>query len=203
MWLTYFGLWVLVAATLPAVVRGMLPPLPRCERNEPQAVVVLGAGRRQSNGKWVLTTRSLRRLQVAAEAAQAQRLPLVLSGGRNPLADDGPTEAALMADIAAIRWPAITVLQETESKNTWENAEHSAALLMPRGWDEVLLVSDRAHLPRAILCFRFHGIQVSPLWRRRLPASPWVPSAGALSMVPEIWYEWFALCWYAVRYFAR
>ena len=49
--LTYLVLLVLVGGTLPAVVRSLLPPLPR--RNTgitPQAVVVLGAGRRQRDG---------------------------------------------------------------------------------------------------------------------------------------------------------
>ena len=47
MMLTYLALLVLVGASLPAVVRSFLPPLPRRITGiTPQAVVVLGAGRR-------------------------------------------------------------------------------------------------------------------------------------------------------------
>ncbi len=56
--LTYLTLLVLVGASLPAVVRSFLPPLPRRITGiTPQAVVVLGAGRRQRNGRFSLTTR--------------------------------------------------------------------------------------------------------------------------------------------------
>ena len=72
--------------------------------------------------------------------------------------------------------------------------------LAQRGIDEIMLVSDRAHLPRALLCFQSQGVLAQAAWRKRLPKQEWVPSAGALSMVPEIWYEWLALVWYHLRY---
>jgi hypothetical protein len=34
----------------------------------------------------------------------------------------------------------------------------------------------------------------------RLPVSGWVPTAAALALIPEIWYEWLALLWYGVRW---
>ena len=56
MGLTWLALMVLVGATLPAVVRGLLPPLPRRNTGiSPQAVVVVGAGRRRQNGQCSLT----------------------------------------------------------------------------------------------------------------------------------------------------
>ena len=44
------------------------------------------------------------------------------------------------------------------------------------------------------------------LWSRlvpaasRLPSPEWMPSAGALAMLPEIYYEWLAILWYYARY---
>ncbi|KZX61656.1 MULTISPECIES: YdcF family protein [unclassified Alcanivorax] len=201
--LTYLVLLVLVGGTLPAVVRSLLPPLPRRITGiTPQAVVVLGAGRRQRNGQFSLTTRGLRRLQLAAELAHEHGLPLLVSGGISgtPHADDEPTEAQLMAELVRRRWPTMTVLEEGESRNTWENAVHCGELLGQRGIDEIILVSDRSHLPRALLCFQSQGVMAQAAWRKRLPKQEWVPSAGALSMVPEIWYEWLALVWYHLRY---
>lgn len=201
--LTYLVLLVLVGATLPAVVRSLLPPLPRRITGiTPQAVVVLGAGRRPRNGQFALTTRGLRRLQLAVELAQEHDLPLMVSGGISgtPRADNEPTEAQLMAELVRRRWPTMVVLEEGQSRNTWENAVFSGELLGQRGIDEIILVSDRSHLPRALLCFQSQGVLAQAAWRKRLPKQEWVPSAGALSMVPEIWYEWLALVWYHLRY---
>ena len=100
MGLTWLALMVLVGGTLPAIVRGFLPPLPRRVSGvTPQAVVVLGAGRRQRNGEFSLTTRGLRRLQLAARLAHEHGLPLGVSGGQRP-ADRGqqPTDDADDAD---------------------------------------------------------------------------------------------------------
>ncbi|MCK0153255.1 YdcF family protein [Alcanivorax sp. S6407] len=200
--LTWLALMVLVGATLPAIVRGFLPPLPR--RNSgitPQAVVVLGAGRRQHNGRFSLTTRGLRRLQLAARLAHEHGLPLVVSGGlKKAMAAREPSESELMAEQVRRRWPHLTVLQENESRNTWENAVKTAELLADQRIDEVILVSDRTHLPRALLCFQSQGVLAEAAWQKRLPKQAWRPSAGALTMVPEIWYEWLALVWYHLRY---
>lgn len=200
--LTWLALMVLVGATLPAIVRGLLPPLPRrISGVTPQAVVVLGAGRRQRNGQFSVTTRGLRRLQLAARLAHEHGLPLVVSGGMKNAHEAGePSEAELMAEQVRRRWPQLTVLQESESRNTWENAVNTSALLANQQIDEVILVSDRTHLPRALLCFQSQGVLAQAAWQKRLPKQAWRPSAGALSMVPEIWYEWLALVWYHLRY---
>ena len=52
-------------------------------------------------------------------------------------------------------------LVEPASRNTVENAREAARLLRPQGRNTVLLVSDRSHLPRAILLFRLTGLRVA------------------------------------------
>ena len=203
MLLTAFVLVAVVAATLPAVVRGLLPPLPaRQPRQRPQAVVVLGAGRRFNQGRYTLTAGGLRRLQHGAELARREGLPLLVSGGQKSTRQRGqPSEAALMATLVRRRWPGVAVMEESSSRNTWENACFSVEALSLRGIDEIWLVTDRVHLPRALLCFRRLGMMSHPAWARRLPAQAWIPSAAALALLPEIWYEWLALAWYQLRYF--
>lgn len=201
--LTWLALMVLVGATLPAIVRGLLPPMPRrISGVTPQAVVVLGAGRRQRNGEFSLTTRGLRRLELAARLAHEHGLPLVASGGLKLHGQGGeePSEADLMVEQVRRRWSNLTVLKESDSRNTWENAVNTAVLLAQHHVDEVILVSDRSHLPRALLCFQSQGILAQAAWQKRLPKQAWRPSAGALSLLPEIWYEWLALVWYHLRY---
>jgi uncharacterized SAM-binding protein YcdF (DUF218 family) len=83
---------------------------------------------------------------------------LVLSGGgRGPI-----PEAAVMREVALrAQVPEAALLCEAESRNTAENALHSAWLLRDRGLDRVMLVSDRAHLLRARLLFRLAGLTVA------------------------------------------
>jgi uncharacterized SAM-binding protein YcdF (DUF218 family) len=83
---------------------------------------------------------------------------LLLSGG-----GAGPVpEAEIMQQIALSRGvPERALLVEPRSANTVENAFEAARLLRPRGVREVLLVSDRSHLPRAALLFRLAGLRVA------------------------------------------
>ena len=191
---------LMVSALLPACVRLFYPPLPEGSPDEaPQAVVVLGGGLGRDAAGWHLSPASLRRLQQGREEAMRRHLPLLLSGG---LAGDNPpsgTEAALMA--ARLEESELAGLwQETRSHNTWTNARYSAELLRHRQVSRVLLVTDREHMTRAMLCFQDHGIDVVPWPVDRLPSPEWAPSSAALAVLPAIWYEWVALVWYQLRY---
>ena len=83
---------------------------------------------------------------------------LLLSGGGS-----GPVpEAEIMRRMALVRGvPDAAILIESGSRDTVENAWEAARLLRPRGGRKVLLVSDRAHLPRAALLFRLAGLRVA------------------------------------------
>ena len=83
---------------------------------------------------------------------------LLLSGG-----GDGPVpEAEIMRRMALARGvPEAALLVEPGSRDTVENARETARLLRSRGGRSVLLVSDRAHLPRAALLFRLAGLRVA------------------------------------------
>ena len=195
---------VLVAATLPAVVREFYPPAPAPRSSgKPAIVVVLGAGRQRHGEDYRLTATGLRRLQRGVEEARRRDLPLLLSGGaedRTPR-DPDDSEAGLMAKEARRLWPGARIEIEPRSRSTWENAVNSAALLRRRGIHTVLLVTDRVHQPRALLSFRRQGLEAIPAAVDTLPRAGWLPSAGALAEVPVIWREWVALIWYRIHYF--
>jgi uncharacterized SAM-binding protein YcdF (DUF218 family) len=57
--------------------------------------------------------------------------------------------------------PGEALLHDTRSFDTLENAHETASLLAPKNLRSVLLVSDRAHLPRAWLLFRSIGLEVA------------------------------------------
>lgn len=114
------------------------------------AIVVLGCAS---------AARLERRTARAIELYRAGTAPLLLlsGGGRGAEA-----EAAIMRRLALrAAVPEAALVVEPNSRNTWENARESARLLRRRGLRRVLLVSDRAHLPRAALLFRLAGLEIA------------------------------------------
>lgn len=98
-------------------------------------------------------------------------------------------------------------MTETESRNTWENAVYSAALLSERQIDTILLVSTAIHLPRVAMAFQAQGLTVIPaltLFFNDRPklADPqsWLPSITAVTTIHYACYEWLGRLWYAVRH---
>jgi uncharacterized SAM-binding protein YcdF (DUF218 family) len=188
---------LLVAGTLPMMVRQLYPPLPvRHSAAAPECVVVLGGGIVGHGGQRRPASASLRRLAWAIHLAREHNLPLMISGGGTGCAE-GDSEARLLA--GAAEGYGLTLWLEERSRTTLENARNSAALLHKKGIDRVLLVTDRPHMTRAVLCFRRTGLEVQAAPLDRLPTPAWMPSAGALALLPEIWYEWLALLWYEIR----
>lgn len=186
---------LLVIACLPAMVRLLLPPLPPDdEPGLPLCVLVLGAGQVLHQDGARLTTRSLQRLETGLSLALRKGLPLLLSGGAP--GKDGTSEAELMMREIRSRSGKLEIWCETHSRNTDENARFSAAELDRHGIHHVWLVTDHAHLCRALLCLRRHGMDARPLPADLFPAPDWLPHAGALALWPEIAYEWLALLWY-------
>jgi uncharacterized SAM-binding protein YcdF (DUF218 family) len=83
---------------------------------------------------------------------------LVMSGG----GAGAIAEATVMRDLAREAGVAdAAVLLETDSRNTFENAANTARLLHRIGKSRIVLVSDRAHLPRASRMFRRAGLEVA------------------------------------------
>lgn len=196
------GFWALLlfaAASLPALVKRLYPPLPATvTAGKPQCVVVLGGGIVGSGERRRSSAAGLRRLLHAMTVARELDLPLLISGGGRDVDSGLPSEARLLADAA--RGFGLTLWLEERSRNTRENARNSATLLAGRGVQQALLVTDRSHMTRALLCFRHYDLAVQPAPLERLPRPYWLPSAGALALLPEIWYEWLALLWYQLRH---
>jgi uncharacterized SAM-binding protein YcdF (DUF218 family) len=138
------------------------PGLPVCESGAGEtpalradAIVVLGC-RVEADGQPCRQLR--RRVEFGIEAYRKGVAPLLVlsGGGRGPI-----PEAAVMREVALrAQVPEAALLCEAESRDTAENALHTARLLRGRGHGRVVLVSDRAHLLRARLLFRLAGLTV-------------------------------------------
>ena len=119
-------------------------------RGNPGAIVVLGCP---------ASPALMRRVECGIRLYREGAAPLLLlsGGGSGPI-----SEAEIMRQIALSRGvPERALLVETRSDNTIENAREAARLLRPHGVEEVLLVSDRSHLPRAALLFHLAGLRVA------------------------------------------
>ena len=100
----------------------------------------------------------LLRTTLGIELWRRGRAPLLMfAGGGN-----GPTpEAQAMHALAlAAGVPAEAQLLEPWSRNTLGNARECSRMLRARDLDRIILVSDRAHLPRAAWLFRRAGLGV-------------------------------------------
>ena len=116
-----------------------------------------------------------RRLEIGIRLFDQGAAPLlVLSGGGS-----GPTPEAELMRRAAIAHgvPPTALLIDPVSRDTFENARETARLLSARGLGSVVLVSDRAHLPRAALLFRLAGLRVAG--RAAVPARSLRRQTGA------------------------
>jgi uncharacterized SAM-binding protein YcdF (DUF218 family) len=112
-----------------------------------------------------------RRLDVGVRLFRQGAAPLLLvaGGGAGPV-----PEAQIMRRMALARGvPEAALLVEPESRDTVGNARQSARLLGARGGRSVLLVSDRAHLPRAALLFRLAGLRIARWAAPRPPSIGW------------------------------
>jgi len=127
-------------------------------------------------------------LQMKARNADA----LLMTGG---LGLYPPTEARVMAGIARRMGVAKDeILLEENATTTRESAAFCAAIIAQRGYRDVLLVSDRYHLRRARLAFRWQGIEA------RGSAPP--VDASSLSLerrATRALREWIGIAWYRLR----
>lgn len=119
--------------------------LPQDAGQPVDAIVVLGRGQ------------ALRpeRTQVAAELWQAERAPLVFTSGWG---DAKPIARGLIKRGV----PEQAIDGEPCSRTTEQNAQFTAALLQPRGVQQILLVTDPPHMLRSYLTFRSLGFRVIP-----------------------------------------
>lgn len=199
---------VLIALGFPVVSMTMLnalspPDMPQTGP-EPGAVVILSADavRLQSVADLDPGPLTLDRIRAGAALARRTDLPVLVSGGpiyeaRMTLA--GMMQASLRDDF---RLPPRWV--EDRSRDTWENAEFSAAILTAAGIRRIYLVTHDWHMRRALIAFRHFGLDPVPV-----PVRPsYTPELSWRSFVigPTAWFnsyvalhEWVGLAYYTWR----
>ena len=207
-WLVGIGITCLILLALPVVSGTLLFLLecpPRSERIEPQAIVILGGDAffsegQQSTGE--IGELTLERLRAGAALQHLTHLPVLTTGGSlepkmTPLGD-------LMAQSLKENFSVEPRWTESASRDTWENAQDSAAILKAAGIHSIYLVTHAWHMRRALIAFSHVGLAVTPA---PVPAANppafdlenFVPNASAWQTSYYALHEWIGCAWYTLR----
>jgi uncharacterized SAM-binding protein YcdF (DUF218 family) len=112
---------------------------------------------------------------------------LLIAGGSGDLFNQSFSEALILERFARRHGvPGDSILLDTTSRNTHENAVQAGALLQKAGLSDIILVTSAFHMPRAMACFRKVGLHPRPYpvdfrsARGGFNALSWLPSAANL-----------------------
>lgn len=208
----FYGLSTPIAVDWLASQLESVPPLTptQLQTSRADAIWVLMAGINQHNPELAggdrLSWHSLERIDHALALHRKTGLPLILSGGS--VTGDTRPVAELGADWLQVRAAVRALAIENTSRDTWENAQFSAALFKRQGIERVLLVTHAFHMPRAVLSARAAGIDVvpAPFAYQHTPHTlqergrfvDWLPQPGYLGSSYLILHEMAGLIWYGL-----
>ena len=138
-------------------------PQPPSDMPPPTGIVVLGGALDEdlglARGQPTLTEAAARLTSGVARALRYPQARLVFTGGSADL--DASTAADEAGGVRAL-WlslgmPAQRMTFENRSRNTYENATMTRAIVQPKPGEHWLLVTSAAHMPRSIGIFRHVG----------------------------------------------
>ncbi len=211
---TLLGLWVsstpFFANLLGWRLEMRYPPRPIEELPQSDVIILLGGiltqplPPRTSPDLGEAGDRLLEALRLY-RAGKAGRI--LVSGGNLPWQAAVAPEAELIANLLVeLGAPRSALILETASRNTYENAVNTAAILEENGWRSALLVTSAAHMPRALATFAKAGVDVTPASadiRIRLPLYDgildFLPDADALARTNGVMKEWIGFRVYKIR----
>ncbi len=141
-----------------------LPP-----EDSPQAevMVVLGGGTESSDSPRPMTevNGAGDRVLYAAKLYKEDAAPIILLSGGNVefSTNQSTTPAEEMQDLLTLTdVPPEAIWIQSESENTFEDAQYSSSMLREKGIEEIILVTSAMHMPRAKALFEEQGISVIP-----------------------------------------
>jgi uncharacterized SAM-binding protein YcdF (DUF218 family) len=142
---------------------------------------------------------TLERLAHAVRVAHRTGLPILVSGGWLPHADN--SLAGMMADALATDFHMPARWREERSRTTYENALYSAEILRRAGVPSALVVTNSWHMARALWSFYAVGYPVvaAPLADSpalNLAAGSFFPQVPALMSSYLALHELIGLAWY-------
>ncbi len=200
------GLFILALPVVAGTLLFWLEQLPRSDsaRAAPAAIVILGGDvfrTQPPEPQAEIGELTLERVRTGAALQHATHLPVLTSGG--VVMEKTPPVADLMADSLRADFGVEVRWIEATSRNTWENAANSAAILKPAGVRSIYLVTHAWHMRRALIAFSRLGLAVTPVpvppaEAPRLEPQSFVPTASAWLTSYYALHEWIGCAWYAL-----
>jgi uncharacterized SAM-binding protein YcdF (DUF218 family) len=129
--------------------------------------------------------------------------PIMVTGGEVEGETGDPPLGVQMRDffvLLGVRENDLIV--EARSKNTHENAVECGKILRERKFRRIILITDAAHMRRAVLCYEREGLEVvaSGCQYRALKFDlsilSFYPTPNAANGVLTAFHEWIGLIWY-------
>jgi uncharacterized SAM-binding protein YcdF (DUF218 family) len=176
-------------------------------QGEPDGIIVLGGAigpaMSAARGEVSLNEAAERMTAVAELARRFPQARIVFSGGDASLFGGEESEANFALPMfESFGIPRERVELEGASRNTYENAAFTKALVKPKPGERWLLVTSAHHMPRAAGCFRRAGFAVEPYpvdWRTRGRddlSAPFSSVAAGLARTDAAAREWIGLLMY-------
>jgi uncharacterized SAM-binding protein YcdF (DUF218 family) len=189
------SLWLLATPVVAEALSGLAERYPALKPQEPvvaQAVVILGGEFAHQHspeygGERSVSDGLLERVSYGAYLAERAGLPVLVTGE--------PREALGMRATLARNFHVETRWLETRARDTFENAEFSAAMLKADGVTRIILVTDAQHEWRAAHEFASAGLEVVPApegytyWGGSSTFGEYIPNATALERSTAALYE--------------
>ncbi len=192
--------------------RGFVSLSAEADPPEVDAIVVLGGGsatyRSGAEELDVLSDASALRALEAARIYKRMAAPLVVvsggTGSRGPA--QNPDSSGLRSALIELGVPADRIIEESESRNTYEQAVLLRDLLPARGAEEFVLVTSRSHMWRSVRTFEAQGLNPIPSvapdrsegWNRQAGLGL-IPSTESLQTSQVALREYFGLVYYSLR----
>jgi uncharacterized SAM-binding protein YcdF (DUF218 family) len=207
-WAACLGLVVLatpaVSDTALVLLERNLPLVPPAD-DPPQAIIILGAEIIRTEGGTEparVGALTLERLRAGAQLQRSTQLPILVTGGVTQ--PHMPPVGDLMAISLHRDFQVPVAWVENRSRDTWENATDSAAILRAHGIHSVYVVTHAWHMRRALIAFAHTGLVVTaaPTSLDRqyglIPGDFW-PNSGTWEIAYFALHEWIGGLWYEFR----
>ncbi len=175
-----------------ALLAWEVPATPMAEVKEYDVAIILGGvtGYRKDLPDRIIAHKGADRFLHPLHLYRAGKVKQILiTGGDSKILAEGVPEAEQIEKILMMAGvPEEAIFTESKSRNTRENALHTAALLEKHPeWRRVLLVTSAFHMRRSLDCFRKVGLQPTPFStdfsshsRSFTPDETIIPNVGAL-----------------------
>ena len=167
------GFFVLALGAWTSTGALLLHPLenhfsrPDAAQSQVAGIIVLGGGFEGAinlaRGGYELNASGDRYVETAILARRYPQARVVVTGGTGTLVLEGEGDGATAPRLlTALGVEPERLTLENKSRNTFENAQYTRALVEPKPGETWLLVTSAFHMPRSVSLFRQAGFDVTP-----------------------------------------